>query len=70
MSKFFFYKVGRHFILCDIQKAERYRISLMRRNRANVFHLSTTDVTLPSYVVAETRDAAVAWLKMQKWREL
>lgn len=79
MTKFFFYKVGRHFILCDIQKAERYRISLMRRERCEVFHLSTTDIALPTHVlvkrklvcvVAETEDAAVDWLKTQKWSEL
>lgn len=79
MRKLFFYKVGRHFVLCDIQKAERYRISLMRRERCEVFHLSTGEVTLPSRVlvrrklvcvVAETAEAAADWLKTQKWSEL
>lgn len=79
MSRFFFYKVGRHFILCDIQDAERPRISIMRRKSSEVFHLSTTEVKLPSHVlvrrklvcvVAETAEAAFAWLKTQKWSEL
>lgn len=79
MRKFFFYKVGRHIVLCDIQKAERYRISIMRRERCEVFHLSTTDISLPTHVlvkrklvcvVAETAEAAADWLKTQKWSEL
>lgn len=79
MSKFYFYKVGRHFVLCDRQGAERYRISLMRKNRCDVFNVSTTDVKMPSHilvrrkivcVVAKTREDAIAWLKTQKWSEL
>lgn len=81
MSKFYFYKVGRHFILGDIHEAERYRISLMKKNRCDVFHLATTEIKLPSHtltlvrrkvvcVVARTREDAVAWLKTQKWSEL
>lgn len=79
MCKFFFHKVGRHFILADIQKAERYRILLMKKNRCDVFHLSTTEVKLPYHVlvrrklvcvVATTREDAISWLKTQKWSEL
>lgn len=79
MSKFYFYKVGRHFVLCDQRGAERYRISLMRKNRCDVFHLASTEIRLPSHnlvrrklicVVATTREDAIAWLKTQKWSEL
>lgn len=79
MSKFYFYKIGRHFVLCDIQKAERYSIAMMRKHRLDVFNSSTTNVALPYNVlvkrkivcvVAKTREDAVAWLKTQKWSEL
>ncbi|MCQ2300601.1 MAG: hypothetical protein MJZ81_10815 [Bacteroidales bacterium] len=79
MAAFFFYKIGRHFVLSGTSKAPRYRVTWMRRNNVDVLQTGSTTVTLPFRVpakrklvviVAKTREEVIEWLKTQKWSEL